>query len=211
MQKNQPVGSISYQAKYGEYNALFIGEDQKIIYLTFDEGYENGFTGSILDTLKAKNVQAVFFITYDYAKRQPDLVKRMIAEGHVVGNHSKAHKSMPTLSIADAKADITYMQNYVKENFNYEMTLFRFPEGAFSVRMLALTQSLGLKSVFWSYAYKDWVTTEQIGKAAAYEKVVSNLHDGAIYLLHAVSSDNDALLGDFIDEAHRQGYVFKLL
>ena len=209
--KNQPIGSINYQNKYGTYDAYYIAEDQKVVYLTFDEGYENGFTPSILDTLKAKDVKAVFFVTYDFAKRQPNLIRRMIDEGHTVGNHSKSHSSLPTLSLTAARDDTMFLHNYVKDNFQYEMTLYRFPQGAFSVRMLALIQSLGYKSVFWSYAYKDWVTTEQIGKEAAYQKVVSNLHNGAIYLLHAVSSDNASMLGDFIDEARRQGYAFKIM
>ncbi|SHI22960.1 peptidoglycan-N-acetylmuramic acid deacetylase [Sporobacter termitidis DSM 10068] len=208
---NRPVSCTEFQNKYGKYDAIFIKDNAKQIYLTFDEGYENGYTSKILDVLKEKNVTAVFFVTYDYAKRNPELVQRMIGEGHVVGNHSYTHPSMPTLSLAKASDEITALHNYVKENFNYTMTLFRPPMGEFSERTLALTQSLGYKSVFWSFAYVDWDTSKQMGSDKAYTKVVGGLHNGAVYLLHAVSKDNAEILGSFIDEAGKKGYVFAKL
>lgn len=207
----RPVSCTQFQNKYGKYDAVFIRDNTKKIYLTFDEGYENGYTSKILDLLKEKKVPAVFFVTYDYAKRNHDLVQRMISEGHVVGNHSYTHPSMPTLSLSKASDEITKMHSYIKENFNYTMTLFRPPMGEFSERTLALTQSLGYKSVFWSFAYVDWDPKKQMGTEKAYKKVTGGLHNGAIYLLHAVSKDNAEILGSFIDKAEKEGYVFTKL
>lgn len=206
---NRPDGPVVMQNKYSKYDAHFIKERDKTIYLTFDEGYEQGYTGAILDTLKEKKVKATFFITYDYAKRNADLVKRMIAEGHVVGNHSYSHPSMPTLSIDEAKQEIKKLHDYIKEEFAYEMWLFRPPMGEFSEQSLALTQKLGYKSVFWSFAYVDWNVDSQMGNAAAYKKVTDSTHEGAIYLLHAVSKDNTEILADVIDYWHNKGLKVK--
>lgn len=207
----RPISCTQFQDKYGKYGAVFIKDNTKTIYLTFDEGYENGYTSKILDSLYEKKVPAVFFVTYDYAKRNHDLVQRMIDEGHVIGNHSYTHPSMPTLSLAKASDEITNLHSYIKENFNYTMTLFRPPMGEFSERTLALAQSLKYKSVFWSFAYVDWNPQKQMGTEKAYQKVVSGLHNGAIYLLHAVSKDNAQILGSFIDEAKKEGYEFAKL
>ena len=208
---NRPVSCDEYQNKYGKYGAIFIKENTNKIYLTFDEGYENGYTPKILDTLKEKNVKAVFFVTYDYAKRNPDLIRRMINEGHVVGNHSYTHPSMPTLSYEKAESEITKLHNYVKSEFNYTMTLFRPPMGEYSERTLALTQKLGYRSVFWSFAYADWDTKKQMGADKAYEKVTKAAHNGAVYLLHAVSKDNAQILGSVIDYFQKQGFVIEKL
>ena len=207
----RPVSCTQFQNKYGKYSAVFIKDNTKKIYLTFDEGYENGYTSKILDSLKEKKVPAVFFVTYDYAKRNHNLVERMIQEGHVVGNHSYTHPSMPTLSLSKASDEITKMHSYVRENFNYTMTLFRPPMGEFSERTLALAQSLKYKSVFWSFAYVDWDPQKQMGADKAYKKVVGGLHNGAVYLLHAVSKDNAEILGPFIDKAKNEGYEFARL
>ena len=207
----RPVSCMQFQNKYGKYNAVFIGDNTKKIYLTFDEGYENGYTSKILDSLKEKKVPAVFFVTYDYAKRNHDLVQRMIREGHIVGNHSYTHPSMPALSTSKASDEITKMHSYIMKNFNYTMTLFRPPMGEFSEKTLALAQNLKYKSVFWSFAYVDWNPQKQIGADKAYKKVVSGLHNGAIYLLHAVSKDNAEILGPFIDKAKEEGFEFARL
>ena len=197
--------------KYKDYNALFIGNDDKKVYLTFDEGYENGYTASILDTLKEKNVKAVFFVTYDYANKNPDLVKRMIDEGHTVGNHSYSHPSMPSETTEEMKNEVLKLHNYIKDNFDYEMTLFRFPRGEYSTKSLAVVRDCGYKSVFWSFAYVDWKTDSQPQKAASLEKVVNGAHNGAIYLLHAVSHTNNAILGDVIDGVRALGYEWSNL
>lgn len=205
--RNQPAGSVMYNNKFGSYDALFMAEGDKNIYLTFDEGYENGYTEKILNTLRDKGVKAVFFVTYDYITRNPELVRRMIDEGHVLGNHSMKHLSMPSLSADAAAEEIAGLHQYVKDNFGYEMNLFRPPMGEFSERTLAVTKDLGYKSVFWSFAYRDWVTDDQPDPESALEKATKSLHPGAIYLLHAVSSTNTQILGDFIDNARAAGYV----
>lgn len=212
--KNQPEGSLDYQKKYGSYGANFIGSDtdDKVIWLTMDEGYENGYTEKILDVLKEKDCKVVFFITGPYAEQNPELIKRMISEGHVIGNHSWSHPSdgMPSMSIEDQIADITKLHNYVKEHYDYEMTLFRNPAGIFSEQSLAVTQSLGYRSMFWSFAHADWDPDDQPDQTQSLEKLVKRLHPGALYLLHAVSATNTAILGDFIDQARSQGYTFEL-
>lgn len=209
-EKNRPKGAVNAQAAYGGYNALYIGEESPAIYLTIDEGYENGYTAKILDVLKEKNCPAVFFVTMDYVKQNPDLIRRMIEEGHVVGNHSVTHPAagLPSQSIDTQAEELMALHRYVKENFDYDMYLFRYPAGIHSDQSLALVQQLGYKSVFWSFAYRDWITDDQPDPAAALQQVTNRLHPGAIYLLHAVSSTNTQIMGDFIDHARAQGYTF---
>ena len=208
--KNRPIAAVSYQEKYGKYDAYFIGEDSPTIYLTFDNGYENGYTAPILDALKEKGVQAVFFCTLSYIKSQPELIQRMIDEGHIVGNHSDKHPCFPEVSIERREQEVLNVHQYMLDNYNYTMTLFRAPAGEFSEQTLAQTQELGYKTVFWSYAYKDWDPNNQMGPEKALPKITKALHSGAIYLLHAVSPDNAAILGDFIDNAREAGYNFAL-
>lgn len=209
-EKNRPTSPLVFQEKYGKYDAYYIGEDEPVIYLTFDCGYENGCTTPILDTLKEKGVQAVFFCTLDYIKSQPELIKRMIEEGHAIGNHSDKHPCFPEVSIERREEEIMNVHKYMEDEFEYTMTLFRPPAGEFSEQTLAQTQMLGYKSVFWSYAYKDWDPNNQMGAEQALPKITKALHPGAIYLLHAVSPDNAEILGDFIDNAREAGYEFKL-
>ena len=178
------------------------------IYLTFDEGYENGYTADILDTLKEKGVHAVFFVTLPYVKAQPDLVQRMIDEGHTVGNHSNKHITYPSLSLEEAKEDLMSLHQYMLDTYQYKMSVFRFPEGNFSEQTLALVQSCGYKSLFWSFAYQDWYTDNQPNPSDALNSMLNKAHPGAIYLLHAVSSTNAQVLGDFIDGMQEKGYVF---
>ncbi len=206
-ENNQPVDAINFKEKYGKYNAFFIGNtDEKKIYLTFDEGYENGFTAPILDTLKEKKVSAVFFVTMPYAEKNPELIDRMIKEGHIVGNHSVKHKSFPTISVEEGEEEVKGLHDYMKEHYNYEMNLFRFPCGEFSERSLDLLNKLGYKSIFWSYAYADWDPQKQMEPDVAKEKLLTEAHNGAIYLLHAVSKTNSQILGDVIDQLRNDGY-----
>lgn len=204
---NRPIDAVNAQEKYGKYSSLFIDlSETNTVYLTFDEGYENGYTAAILDTLKAQGVKAVFFVTYDYCKSSPELVERMIAEGHTVGNHSYSHPSFPKCSESEVVEEVTLLHDYVKENFGYEMTLFRFPMGEYSERTLAALQKLGYTSVFWSFAYQDWNADNQPSSREAYDTVTSALHSGGIYLLHAVSKANAESLGDIISFWKQSGY-----
>jgi peptidoglycan-N-acetylmuramic acid deacetylase len=209
-EKNRPKGALNAQNTYGGYDALYIAEESPAIYLTIDEGYENGYTAKILDVLKEKNCPAVFFVTMDYVKQNPDLIQRMIDEGHVVGNHSVTHPAagLPSQSIDTQAEELMALHRYVKETFDYDMYLFRYPAGIHSDQSLALVQQLGYKSVFWSFAYRDWITDDQPDPAAALQQVTNRLHPGAIYLLHAVSSTNTQIMGDFIDHVRAQGYTF---
>lgn len=202
-------GAVYCENKYGQYQVEFLKENEKVIYLTFDEGYENGYTPAILDTLKEKNVKAVFFCTMDFVKSEPDLVRRIIDEGHVLGSHSVSHKSMPKLSVEEQKKEIMELHTYVQENFGYTMYLFRPPMGEFSEQSLAVTADLGYTSVLWSFAHLDYDVNNQPSKEEAYNTMVERLSKGAIYLLHAVSSANTEALGDFIDKAREEGYEFK--
>lgn len=209
--KGRPVDATRAQEQYGQYEAYYIYPDDGNFYLTFDEGYENGYTPQILDVLKEKNVKAVFFVTMQYVKEEPELVQRMIDEGHVVGNHSVRHKSMPTLSIDEMISEVMDLHNYMLENFNYEMDLFRPPMGEFSQQSLAVLQDLGYKSVLWSFAYKDYDVNAQPNPDTALEKIVSTAHSGEICLLHAVSATNTAVLGDVIDQIRERGLTFALM
>lgn len=209
--QNKPTACIQLQEKYGDNGAVFLledGEAAKNIYLTFDEGYENGYTEKILDVLKEKECPAVFFVTMDYVQKQPELIQRMIDEGHVVGNHSVNHKSMPTLDDATAVEEIAGLHNYMVENYNYQMTEFRPPEGAFSERSLEIAKAVGYRSVLWSFAYRDYFVDDQPDPAAAFTRITDAAHNGAVYLLHAVSKTNTEILGDVIDHLREQGYTF---
>ena len=203
---NRTIAPIGLQEQYGEYSAWFIAPDDcGKFYLTFDEGYENGYTEEILDVLKEKNCSAVFFVTLPYVQSCPELVQRMIDEGHVVGNHTSHHWNPTSKSIDDAAEDIRDLHNYVLENFGYEMTLYRPPEGAFSEQTLAMAQSLGYTTCLWSFAYKDYDPNDQRGHDAALAYTEKFIHEGAIYLLHAVSSDNASILGELIDAVRAKG------
>jgi delta-lactam-biosynthetic de-N-acetylase len=193
--------------------ALFLGEGEDTIYLTFDEGYEYGLTGSILDTLQEKDVKAVFFVTEHYAKSQPELVQRIIDEGHVLGNHSASHPSAGLVSLSKTEQENEVMENhnYVLEQFGYSMYLFRYPAGRFSEQSLAIVNNCNYKSVFWSFAYVDYDVENQPDPAESLAKLEERLHPGAIYLLHAESETNASILGELIDYAREQGYSFGTL
>lgn len=206
-EKNQPRRCLTFQEKYGRFDALFLNGGSGVA-LTFDEGYANDTTAAILDTLREKGVKATFFITYEFARTCPALVRRMIDEGHTVGNHSWTHPSLPTKSIEEAEAEITRLHDYVKENFGYEMSLFRPPYGEFSERTLEMTRRLGYRSVFWSFAYLDYDLSNQPEPQQARERILDAAHEGAIYLLHAASPTNAAVLGDVIDGLREKGLSF---
>lgn len=185
---------------------------EKCMYLTFDCGYEyEGITGEMLDILKEKNVKAAFFCTLDYFKKNYDLVRRMIDEGHIVGNHSATHPDFSAISRTKMAEEIYTVEDYLKTTFNYSSPYFRFPSGAHSVSALDLVTSLGYKSIFWSVAHKDWETANQPTAETAFNTVTSRYHSGAVILLHSVSSANRDALAQMIDKAHADGYVFKTL
>ena len=206
--ENRPLGAIQAQRQYGDMGGLFIGDSsEQRLWLTFDEGYENGCTAGILDTLKEKNVRAVFFVTYDYCERNPELVKRMIDEGHTVGNHTWSHPSLPECSPDELYSELSLLHSYVKDNFSYDMYVMRPPKGEFSERVLTCARELGYTTVLWSSAYPDWDTNNQPDPRQAYDKITSKTHNGAVYLLHAVSETNATILGDVIDYWKNSGYV----
>ena len=208
---NRPTGSLSYQEKFKDYTADFIiPTTEKKIYLTFDEGYEYGCTPSILSTLKEKGVKATFFVTKPYAESSPDLVRQMIADGHILGNHSVTHPSagLPSQSLEEQKQEVMGNHEYIKENFDYDMWLFRFPAGKFSEQSLAVLNNCGYRAAFWSFAYLDYDVNNQPDEAESLQKMIDRLHPGAIYLLHAESWTNTNVLASFIDKTREAGYEF---
>jgi len=206
-----PRADQKMSALLAQYNGFYIDAkpSKKALYLTFDEGYENGNTAKILDVLKAKKAPATFFITGPYIKTESELVLRMLKEGHIVGNHTIHHPSMPSVT------DNTVLQKELldlDEEF-YDLTgknmkYVRPPRGEFSERTLALTKNLGYRTVLWSFAYKDWITDAQQGTNYAFNAIIPFLHSGEILLLHAASSDNAGALSQVIDYARSQGYEF---
>ncbi len=203
----------STQELFCKYNTYYIDpKREKKIYLTFDEGYENGYTAVILDVLKEENVTAAFFITAPYLEKETDLVDRMVSEGHIVGNHTVNHPNLHKLVTPQKMADeLAGLNSAFYKKYGKNMEYMRPPEGEYSPRVLAVADSLGYKTIFWSFAYKDWDTKSQKGTEYAFSQVTPYLHDGAILLLHAVSSDNAGALRDIIRYAQEQGYTFASL
>ena len=200
-----------FQKNFDKYNALTLDtvSTDKRLYLTFDCGYEhNNLTSKILDVLKEKNVPAAFFCTLHHIKTQPELITRMIKEGHIVGNHSDTHPSFATISRTQMAQEIENCDNFLREEYGYSARFFRFPAGEYNDSALDLVNSIGFVSVFWSVAYSDWDTENPHGKDYAVKTVMDRLHPGAVILLHAVSQDNADALGEIIDNARTQGYRF---
>ena len=203
-------------AKYSEimskYDCYYIDENApKTLYLTFDEGYENGYTSQILDVLEATGTPAAFFVTGPYLENQQELVQRMIDDGHIVGNHTVNHVNLPKQNVATIQKELDDLNKTCEDMYGYTMTYMRPPEGEWSERTLAVAKDMGYKTILWSFAYKDWDINMQQGKEYAFKEVTPYFHDGAILLLHAVSSDNAAALQDIINCAKEQGFEFKSL
>lgn len=186
-------------------------KEKKAIYLTFDEGYEAGYTPQLLNTLKENQVKATFFITAHYVNSQPDLVKQMIDEGHIVGNHTVNHKSMPELNEEQIQKEVMELHQVINEKFNYEMKYIRPPKGEYSEKTLQVTNQLGYQTVMWSFAYEDWNEDKQPEESDAKKKILDNLHNGEIMLLHGNSKTNTNVLDAVIKEAKNMGYEFKSL
>ncbi len=206
-----PIKEASFFSKY---NTHFVGNpDEKNLYLTFDAGYESGNTEKILDTLKKHNVPAAFFVVDHYLKTNPDLVKRMAAEGHLVCNHSKSHPSMASLTnFNDFKKEILSVEETYKNITGKTMPkYFRPPMGKFSQLSLEYTQKLGYSTIFWSFAYVDWLEDKQPSHEDAKKKIFSRTHPGAILLLHPNSKTNADILDEVISQWKKEGYNLKSL
>lgn len=204
-----PAETVELLEKYG---AIYIDTAPHTVYLTFDEGYENGYTAQILDVLKENNVPAAFFVTGPYLKKEEALIKRMVKEGHIVGNHTVNHPSMPAVQSAEKlEKEILELSENFESVTGEKMKFFRPPMGEYSERTLSITQDLGYTSVFWSFAYKDWDTKAQQGTDYAYQQIMDGVHDGAILLLHAVSKDNADVLDRVIKDLKSAGYRFESL
>ncbi|MHB1042222.1 MAG: delta-lactam-biosynthetic de-N-acetylase [Eubacteriales bacterium] len=208
-QPEMPAGIAATLARYGAY---WVGSpSDKSVYLTFDEGYENGHTPEILDILKKNNVKAAFFVTGHYLETNPELVKRMAAEGHIVGNHTDNHPSLPDITDAQIETELrTVEQDYEKVTGQKGMKYLRPPMGEYSERTLAATKRMGYHNIFWSVALVDWVPVPG-GPDEVYRSVMGNLHNGALILLHAVSKDTTGALDRIINDVRTQGYTFKTL
>ena len=205
-----PVGNAG-KDQLKQYDAAYLGDpSQKILYLTFDAGYENGCTEKILDILKEQNVPAAFFLVGNYLQKNPDLVRRMVAEGHTVGNHTMHHYDMSKLtSLEDFKKELTDLEALYKEVTGQEMPrYYRPPQGIYSEENLAMARKLGYRTVFWSLAYVDWNNDAQPTREQAFAKLIPRTHDGAVVLLHSTSRTNAEILEELITKWKEMGYRF---
>src|SRR5690625_3140752 len=210
-QKRPDIGQ--YQEIIEKYDAYYADESgEKVIYLTFDNGYEQGHTENILNVLQQEKVPATFFVTGHYVEEEPELIKRMVDDGHIIGNHSYHHPDFTKTSQEEIKEELATLEQAVAEvSDQKELQYLRPPRGTFNEDTLAWTNDLGYIHVFWSLAFKDWVTDEQKGWQYAYDQIMDQIHPGAIVLLHTVSSDNAEALERVISDLKDQGYTFKSL
>ncbi|MBE6599353.1 MAG: delta-lactam-biosynthetic de-N-acetylase [Ruminococcaceae bacterium] len=190
-----------------------VSENEPVIYLTFDAGYEKGNVEKILDTLKAENVPGAFFILDNLITTNTDLVKRMAEEGHLVCNHTAKHHDMSSVTDKEAFArELAALEEIYKEYTGYDMAMYyRPPEGRFSETNLIHAEELGYKTIFWSFAYADWDNNRQMSREKAMDKVLSGTHNGEILLLHPTSATNAEILPSLIKEWKRMGYRFGTL
>ena len=205
-----PIGNAD-AAHLARYDGAYLGDTQeKVLYLTFDAGYENGSTAKILDTLKAHQVPAAFFLVGNYIEKNADLVRRMAAEGHIVANHTMHHPDMSKLSDKAAfSKELTDLEKLYKETTDQDMPrYYRPPQGLYSEENLKMAKELGYKTVFWSLAYVDWNNDAQPTAAEAFEKLLPRTHNGAVVLLHSTSKTNAAILDELLTKWEQQGYTF---
>lgn len=209
----QPTGNVD--ANYlKKYDAYYVGKsDEKVIYLTFDAGYENGYTEKLLDILKKQEVPAAFFLVGHYLKVNPELVKRMVAEGHIVANHTYTHPDMTALSNPENfKRELESLASLYKEIIGEEMhQYYRPPSGKYNEANLENAQVLGYKTIFWSLAYVDWKNDAQPSSVYALSKLLPRIHPGAVVLLHSNSKTNSEILDELITQCKKEGYTFKSL
>ena len=195
-----------------EYNGYYIGNDEKVLYLTFDAGYENGNVEKTLDILQEQQVPAAFFILENLVVKNTDLVKRMANEGHTVCNHTSHHKDMSSWGNDAVLEEVQSLENVYREHIGTEMAkYYRPPEGVFSCENLDCLAENGYKTVFWSFAYPDWDNHKQMSAEKAKQIILENLHNGEVMLLHPTSNTNVAILADIICEIRAQGYRFGTL
>lgn len=208
----QPVLDAKSFSVLKDFNGIAIGnEESKSVYLTFDCGYEGGYTDSIIKTLKANNVKATFFITAYYLNSAEEKVFEMVKNGNAIGNHTVNHKCMPQLSDEQIKDELMKLHIAVLEKTGYEMKYFRPPKGEFNSRVLKVAKDLNYKTVLWSNAYDDWDVNKQGREEYGKQKVLDNMHNGCVLLLHSTSKDNMNILDDLIKEIKKMGYEFKTL
>ena len=205
-----PVGNatVKYLAKY---DAFYMKKtDKKVLYLTFDAGYENGYTAKILDVLKKHDVKAAFFLVGNYIETSPELVKRMADEGHTVGNHTFTHPDMSAISTKEAfEKELTELENKYREVTGKEMKkYYRPPQGKYSESNLKMASAMGYKTIFWSLAYVDWYESDQPTAEEAFSKLIPRVHPGAIVLLHSTSKTNSEILDELLTKWEDMGYSF---
>ncbi len=205
-----PHGPASTQ-QLAKYDAAYLGDtNEKVIYLTFDAGYENGCTEKILDALKKHNAPAAFFLVGNYIKQNADLVRRMVAEGHTVGNHTMHHPDMSKISDSSAfEKELKGLEELYRDTVGQELPkYYRPPQGIYSEKNLEMAKELGYKTVFWSLAYVDWNNDKQPTAEYAYSKLLPRTHDGAVVLLHSTSATNAAILDELLTKWEGMGYRF---
>ncbi len=205
-----PVGNAT-PAALKKYDAAFLGDGKApILYLTFDCGYENGVTGQILDVLKAHDVKACFFLVGNFVDQNPELVQRMVDEGHTVGNHTWHHYDMARIADRETfEKELSYVEDKFREVTGRELDkYYRPPQGIYSEENLKMAQELGYHTVFWSLAYVDWNNNDQPSKEEAFSKLIPRVHNGAVVLLHATSKTNGAILDDLLTKWEEMGYRF---
>lgn len=208
----QPVGNASAEAM-APYGAYFMGSDEeKVIYLTFDCGYENGNTEPILDALKKHGAQATFFVVGYFLETEPELVKRMVEEGHTVGNHTYHHLDMQTISAEDFEKEMKDVADLFYEITGTQLSpYYRPPQGKCNTENIKQAQELGYNTFFWSLAYMDWDQDNQPSHEEAFDKLTTRIHPGAIVLLHNTSQTNGEILDELLTKWEEMGYSFKPL
>ncbi len=205
-----PVGT-SDQKHLEKYDAAYLGDtNRQVIYLTFDAGYENGATAKILDTLKKHRVPAAFFLVGNYVEKNADLVRRMVSEGHTVGNHTLHHPDMSKLTDRTAfEKELTGLEDLYREVTGESLPKFyRPPQGTYSEENLKMAQEMGYKTVFWSLAYVDWNNDAQPSREEAFSKLIPRVHNGAVVLLHSTSATNAEILDELLTKWKELGYSF---
>lgn len=210
---NAPIANASVE-EMKKYNAYYVNPtEDKVLYLTFDAGYENGHTEAILNALKNHNAPATFFVVGTYIENNPELVKRMVSEGHIVGNHTYSHPDMSSISSKEAfEKELSSVENAYKEATGETMTKFyRPPQGKYSEENLQMAKELGYSTFFWSLAYVDWYKDNQPTKEEAFNKLLPRIHPGAIVLLHSTSSTNAEILDELLTKWEEMGYSFHAL